>query len=282
MSIHVQKTYYFSSRKNNFPQFSVIFHFILLMSEESTQNSKRFSGKVVLITGATGNVGSGFLRAFLNLGAIVVAPSRSKESLDSIIKYTKGHEGRYYPLVENISSEKGAESVKKFITEKFGKVDHVVSSLGAWIQKGPLTKQPVENFNAAIFDLATCHFILAKTFLPFISKQKGSTYTMITGGAGGGFPNPDASLTVIGAATLWGVSAALRTEFEKAEALVNEYRISIRVVKEEDVKQKWENSHFLVGEAFVNTIQHIVSKEIRGQILTLKNAEELEQQRKLF
>ncbi len=157
------------------------------------------------------------------------------------------------------------------VEEKFGRVDHFVSSMGAGWFKGPLSQQSTSEFNKVINDLAASHFIVGKAFLPWMSKQEGSTYTIITGAAGEGISDARSSLMTVGAATLFGISMAFRTEFAQDPLLVNEYRIAVRVVKPEDVKQSWENSNEVFAEEFLRTLNEVIEKKTRSQVIRLSS-----------
>lgn len=100
----------------------------------------------------------------------------------------------------------GAENFKSSILkhQDFGRVDYVVAAIGSWWQKGPTTKQSLEEWNTTLHNLVGAHFVAgeagttpirnitminlflfsAKTFLPLIADQADSSYTIVTGGAG--------------------------------------------------------------------------------------------------
>lgn len=165
----------------------------------------------------------------------------------------------------------GIAKFKNVVEAKFGRVDHLVSSIGAAWFKGPLSQQSTTEFNKVIADLATSHFILGKAFLPWMAKQEGSTYTIITGAAGEGLLDPQSSLMTVGAATLFGISMAFRREFEHDPLLVNEYRIAVRVVKPEDVKQSWENSSEVFANEFLRALNEVIEKKTTGQVIRLSS-----------
>eukprot|EP01121_Diplochlamys_sp_Union-15-3_P002032 TRINITY_DN1175_c0_g1_i5.p1 TRINITY_DN1175_c0_g1~~TRINITY_DN1175_c0_g1_i5.p1 ORF type:complete len:248 (-),score=53.53 TRINITY_DN1175_c0_g1_i5:32-775(-) len=230
-----------------------------------SDHSSRFSGKVVLVTGGAGIVGSGIAKHFIYQGATVIVPSRSESRLDKLKSYIKGKESQLVAVATDIAdpSGKGAEEVLKIIKEKFGgKIDHVVSSLGSWWEKGVTTKQPYEEFLNALHDFAGSHFVVAKYFLPLVANQEGSSYTIITGGAGESPLNAESGFVTIGASALFGLYLALRAEFKQSPVKLNELRIYIRIVYPEDVKQAWENPHDVVGTIVTGLAASSTTQEI--------------------
>lgn len=96
-----------------------------------------FAGKVVVVAGTSGIVGSGIARAFLAEDAIVVAPVRSKKSLASFIEdWTKLGKGELDVVEVDVGTESGAAQLADHVKAKYSEVDHAVSSIGAWWQGG--------------------------------------------------------------------------------------------------------------------------------------------------
>jgi len=58
----------------------------------------KLSGKVAVITGGSGVVGSGAIRAYLQQGAHVVAPTRNVDAVKKKIKEQVGEAGSVPPL----------------------------------------------------------------------------------------------------------------------------------------------------------------------------------------
>lgn len=93
----------------------------------------RFADKVVLVTGASGQLGSGIARQFLLEGAKVITPVRSQTSADSVVKHVApAGADRLEVLVSNVADEASAESVAKSVKDEYGSIDHVVSISGGW------------------------------------------------------------------------------------------------------------------------------------------------------
>lgn len=91
-----------------------------------------FAGKVVLIAGGAGIIGSGIARAFIKRGATVIVPSRNKENLQKLRDYVNGSD-KLVTIDGDIGDEKEVLEIKKKVVDQFGSIDHLVTSLGTII-----------------------------------------------------------------------------------------------------------------------------------------------------
>jgi NAD(P)-dependent dehydrogenase (short-subunit alcohol dehydrogenase family) len=87
----------------------------------------RFNGATVLITGATGGLGSGAARAFATEGARLVLSDLDEAALNDFAA-TLGTETA--TLAGNIGDEKLSEDLVKLAAEKFGRLDIAVNNAG--------------------------------------------------------------------------------------------------------------------------------------------------------
>lgn len=160
---------------------------------------------IVLVAGGAGEVGAGIVRAFLDRGATVIVPSRSKEHLDDFYKHlesTGTTTDQLIPFVGNIGQIDGAEELRDDVLEQFSHVDTVVASLGGPQPVDRLTEVPREMWDRVIDNFMTAHFVTARTFLPVVADRDGSTYTMVNGLSGptGDIAAPGAGLMAVASA----------------------------------------------------------------------------------
>jgi NAD(P)-dependent dehydrogenase (short-subunit alcohol dehydrogenase family) len=232
----------------------------------------RPADEVVLVLGGSGTVGSGVVHAFLARGSTVVTCSRNTQSLQKLAG-TFGAFGDKLVLLEgNVSDLEGSRKVLDTVLTRFGKIDHVVSSLGSWWQGGVLTKQSLEEFRRVLHDLAGSHFVAASTFLPAIAEHKGASYTFITGTAGEKVFTPESSLTTVGASALFGITLAARAEFKDKAVRVNEVRIGLMVLPADSAEKKWQVSHKDIGHVVAGIA---TDPAIRGQTVRVCSKDEL-------
>lgn len=138
------------------------------------------SKEVVLVAGGAGVVGSGIALKFLKEGKLVIVPSRRSEALEELKKQA------VHELQQNLiaihqtidDQEQAAIHLKQEILEKYGHVDHVVSSLGSWWQKSYPTETSVSDYLDLLKNSLLSHFVIAQQFLTLPNLK---TYTIITG-----------------------------------------------------------------------------------------------------
>lgn len=97
----------------------------------------RFGNKVVLVTGASGQIGGGIARQFLVEGAKVVTPVRSQKSAGSVVEHVApAGADKLEILVSDIADDASAATLASSVKQKYGSVDHIVSVAGGWWQGG--------------------------------------------------------------------------------------------------------------------------------------------------
>jgi 3-oxoacyl-[acyl-carrier protein] reductase len=143
----------------------------------------KLNGKIALIAGGTGGVGEGIVRGFLQEGATVVVPSRSAEKAEQLYqKLDSISPDHLITIAQDIGQPAGAEAIRDEIFNRFGQLDAIVASLGRhWKENLPLVEVPIETWRQYMEDNITSHFIVARTFLPVLAKQSGTSYTFING-----------------------------------------------------------------------------------------------------
>jgi NAD(P)-dependent dehydrogenase (short-subunit alcohol dehydrogenase family) len=96
--------------------------------------SEEFTGKVVLVTGASQGIGLQICRQFSELGASVVSVARNMEKLELARNSIESNSNIHsYPC--DLSSESEIEKLFSFVREKFQRIDVLVNNLGAFSEK---------------------------------------------------------------------------------------------------------------------------------------------------
>jgi len=140
------------------------------------------AGRVVVVLGGCGNIGSAVVKVLLENSARVVAVSRKAESLaDLRQKLGNPTEDKLVTVQGNLASDESAEELRKAILAKVGKVTDVVSSIGVWWQKGPILEQSLEEYRKVATTNMESHFMAAKTFIPMLADQEGASFLSVSG-----------------------------------------------------------------------------------------------------
>lgn len=140
------------------------------------------TGRVALVAGATGLVGSGVAEALLRAGASVVVSSRSERRLQALQAWLKRQVGRraerVAALVAAVGDPVDAARVLRVTLQRFGALDAVADALGPSSQVGPLSRVPPAAWRGAVDDGLTARFVLARTLLPALADRPGASYTL--------------------------------------------------------------------------------------------------------
>jgi len=149
---------------------------------ESGRVRGALEGRVALVAGGAGEVGEGVVRMLLGAGATVVVPSRSWERLEALAaRLEPGLRARLEAHELAVGTPEGAAELRRRI-EPRGRLDLVVASLGGWWRGGPLTEVSLDTWRRILDDNLTCHFVVARTFLPLVVASGGS-YVLVNGAA---------------------------------------------------------------------------------------------------
>ena len=89
-----------------------------------------YSGKVVVITGASSGIGEQSAEEFAKLHANVVLVSRNEEKLQEVATKLSRYQTNVFAYVCDVSKKNQVETMRKIIIEKFNRVDVLVNNAG--------------------------------------------------------------------------------------------------------------------------------------------------------
>ncbi len=200
------------------------------------------NGKIAFIAGGAGNVGEGIVRSFLKAGATVITTSRKQEKLEELRSYLGDlAKDNFVPIVGDLGDLKSAEKLRSQILGKFNRLDAVVASIGGTWSGVPLTQVSMEDWQKFIFTNLTTHFVCARTFLPVLTENKGSSYIFL-GGTAAENAIPNYSLVAIPAAGQLMMAKVLMQEMKDSGVRINEVMVNSLVntrATEDSAKSEW-------------------------------------------
>lgn len=121
---------------------------------------------VILVVGATGDVGQGIVEAALDAGYKVVAAGRNKQNLDRIAsRFNTDSLGR---AVGSVSSEEEAQQLWHQAMEIFGVIDHVIISVNAANRMMPLADWQSSELIDMFAGNVVVHLVAVKVFQPLL------------------------------------------------------------------------------------------------------------------
>ncbi len=157
------------------------------------------NGRVAVITGAVGHIGSAFAEAFAELHASVVLLDRNEARLGTCAQSLRGQYGTEtlaFPV--DLEDEQKTRQIPRVVLEKFGRIDILVhcaalvgtSDLEGWAV--PFSEQRSDTWRRALEVNLTAAFILTQAAAPALKESgHGSVITM---GSIYGMVGPDMGL----------------------------------------------------------------------------------------
>ncbi|KAI8802264.1 hypothetical protein BJ742DRAFT_834007 [Cladochytrium replicatum] len=192
-----------------------------------------FANKIILVLGATGNVGSGAVAAFLEADSTVIAPSRSIASLDALRGFLVAAKVPIDKLVAkapfDLASPSDVKKLREEILKEFEVVDHVVSSSGPFHMTPPLHETSIDQWKNSFGANVDAHFYAWREFGPLVFDREGTSYTIVNGGAARW---PEQGITSITANAVEGFCRTVFTQTTSAKTHFNALMISVRVEKD--------------------------------------------------
>lgn len=181
------------------------------------------NGKVVVITGASGGIGSAIARQFAAEGANVVLHYRTQRArAESLLKEMKGVEST--AIRADLTKE--AEVKKLFATavKRFGRVDTLVVNAGMWETKDvPLHEMPLRQWRKTLDGVLTSAFLTTREFLRIVAKQKRGNAVLIGSTAGVFGEAGHADYASAKAAMAFGLTRTLKNEIGRIAPHTAEY-----------------------------------------------------------
>lgn len=157
----------------------------------SNTDSCYFTGKVIVITGAGGQLGREGCLYFLSRGAKVAALDVSRAALDETRDAiqthqhttTTRHDFEYAQYVCNVTDAKAVESVMNSVVQQFGRIDLLWNNAGYQGEISPILSMSPTDFSNVMNINVTGMFIVlqavAKHMVQQFERDATSSYAMV-------------------------------------------------------------------------------------------------------
>ncbi|GAB3656633.1 SDR family oxidoreductase [Echinicola sediminis] len=86
--------------------------------------------KIILISGATGVLGSQITQYLASEGAQVIVLGRNQAKVDSLIEEITKDGGKAHPLIADVTDEEALKQAKQLVEKDFGKIDVLINAAG--------------------------------------------------------------------------------------------------------------------------------------------------------
>ncbi len=138
-------------------------------------------GKFILLSGATGVLGSAMARYLAKQGARTLILGRNKEKVNNLVAEIVSANGKAFPVIADVTDEDQLEAARVQVDKAFGKLDVLINAAGGNLP-GAVIQPHQELSDANLDELRKVmelnymgSFIPTKIFLPlFLNEKKGS------------------------------------------------------------------------------------------------------------
>ena len=137
------------------------------------------AGKVVVVTGASGGIGSAIAQSFAAEGARLVLHYHScRDGVSSLQKKLLGKET--IAVRADLTQEADARQLFAKATRHFGGVDTLIANAGAWeVRDIPLHQMSLSQWRKTLDGILTSTFLTVREFLRLVTRQKQGNAVLI-------------------------------------------------------------------------------------------------------
>ncbi|MGI0060048.1 MAG: SDR family NAD(P)-dependent oxidoreductase, partial [Nitrosotalea sp.] len=142
-----------------------------------------YSGKVVVITGASSGIGEQSAEKFAKLHANVILVSRNEKRLQEIATRLSRYQIEAFAYACDISNKDQVDKMGKIIIEKFGKIDVLVNNAGFGIYN-TVEKTKIDEMESQMATNFLGMMYCTKTFLQKMLEQRSGHIVNVASVAG--------------------------------------------------------------------------------------------------
>lgn len=130
-----------------------------------------FTNRVVVITGAAGNLGVVTARAFQSTGASLVLVDRSPDRLPKLFPELADSSKHYLATLVDLGDVAAVENMARETVNRLGKIDVLVNTAGGYRAGLPLHEAPLEDWDFLLNLNAKSVLIACRSVIPQMLRQ---------------------------------------------------------------------------------------------------------------
>ncbi len=143
-----------------------------------------FSGKIVLVTGATGALGRVVARQFQQAGATLALTARNGEALHALFADLALNPDHLLIGDMDLTRPEDAEQLGQRLRQQFGHLHIVVNTVGGYEAGPPVHETPVEAWDRMMNLNVRSAFLVARATAPLLIDTGGGAMVHVGGRAG--------------------------------------------------------------------------------------------------
>ncbi|MEA3410434.1 MAG: SDR family NAD(P)-dependent oxidoreductase [Pseudomonadota bacterium] len=139
-----------------------------------------FSGKIVLITGAAGNLGKAVADRFHAEGAGLVLVDLSTERLGQVYGKTEPPQDRRLLVSADLTSEESVSDMTRQAVDVFGRIDVLANIAGGFTMGPPLHETPIVDWDFMMNLNARTMFLASRAIIPHMLAHGGGKIVSVS------------------------------------------------------------------------------------------------------
>jgi 3-oxoacyl-[acyl-carrier protein] reductase len=181
------------------------------------------NGKVVVITGASGGIGSAIARQFAAEGArLVLQYRRGREQAEALRRELSGTETLL--VRADLTKETDVRRLFSAAAKRFGRVDTLVANAGSWETRDvPLPAMSLRQWRATLDSVLTSTFLSAREFFKLVAKQRRGNAVLVASTAGVFGEAGHADYAAAKSALAFGLTRTLKNEIARLAPHTKQY-----------------------------------------------------------
>ncbi|MEK6221695.1 MAG: SDR family oxidoreductase [Chloroflexota bacterium] len=218
--------------------------------------------KVIVIAGATGDLGSVVTEKFSQAGARLVLLGRTIEKLQRLADELKlPEETLLHPMDVNDPDSAIAASV--IVKEKFGAADAYLHLVGGWLGGKPLVEVSKQDMENMLQQHLWSTFHMTKAFIPGMLAQSWGRIVVISS-PNAHRPKGNSSAYAVGKAAEEALILSLSEEVKNTGVTANIVVVNtIDTKHERDITPTKKNAYWTTPEEISATLLHLCSEEAK-------------------